>query len=148
MYQVEKYIGKLSLKSFLGMLSLVIMLSLAFFILDFYFRQFFNIYSGIIIIFLIAFINGLIFEDSFKQSIILFCALVEFVSIFYFFISFAFNPWGTTTYIPPNSLVNIYVIFFATAFGSAFALIFVLFIGVLMNQFAVLGMALHSSNKN
>lgn len=148
MNKFERYLHPIALKSILGMVSLIITLSFSFFLLDFYFRQFFNIYSGFIIIILIAFINGLIFEDSLKQSIMLLGALVEFTSVVYFFISFTLNPWGTTTYIPPISLVNIYVIIFATAFGSAFVLLFLFIFGTLMYQFAVLGMSLHPSNRN
>jgi len=138
---------ELSQKSFFGFLSLLTMIVISLSLLTFYFRQFFNIYTGIGIILIIAFINGFIFGDSIKQSIAELVVVIELVVIIYLFVSFAFNHWGNASQIP-ITLGNLYILFFVTAFFSGFGFIFVLLFGFFIYRFANFGITIKQRNQN
>lgn len=136
----------LSRKSFFGLLALLIMIFIPLLILDLYFKEFFNIYVFFGIVLIIAFINGFIFEDSIKQSILELVVVMEFIVIVYLFISFAFDPWGNATHIP-ITLGSLYLLFFVTSILSGLIFILVVLFGFFIYQFAVYGISFKQRNQ-
>lgn len=94
----------------------------------------------------IAFIDGIIFGDSIKQSILEFSMVLESLLIVYFFIAFAFNPWKNASYIPPNSIQNLYTLFVVMIIFSVLGIVAVLIISLLIYEFATFGTTIRFSD--
>lgn len=130
---------KFSKNSSLGLFSIILMIIISMTTLNAYFNDFYSPSTIVILLMIIAFLNGLIFDKEIIQSIYQVLLLVELFMIFIFSIIFTFNPWNNATQFPLSSFANIYILVLVIAIFSILIFIFFLLIFIVMIECASIG---------
>ena len=116
-------IFRITKRSFLCTVSIVIIELVLNFILLEFFPSFNSAWSPAIILMIDGFLNGIIFGNVLTKSTAQLIVFTEILFLLYLAIIFTFNPWGNATHIP-LSLLSIPALFIVIGLFGSFGLLF------------------------
>ena len=120
-----------TLKSVQCSITITFLLLVEFILLRTFFNKYYSSFIPVILVMLAGVGGGLIFGEIVKNSIIHLMIISEILIIVYLFITFAFNPWGNATHIPPT-LNNILILPLVVIIFSFFGFIVITLFTIVM----------------